>query len=168
MRVHRWVYPVTAFEFIADHDLNGKLIVPYNWGQYALAAFGAGSRPDQTLQVSVDGRFRTCYPQQVIDMNFDFQAGDGGERYRESAYDDERVLEHGHPDLALIYRNAAHSVNVMFRNQHRWTLLYQDRVAQLWGRRARYDDPSSDDFIPVAKRSISDEPQPGWPAFPLP
>ena len=169
MRVHRWMFPVSAFQYIEEHARNAKMIVPYNWGQYALAALGSAAGAEDGLQVSVDGRFRTCYPQPVIDMNFDFQAGDGGDRYRESAYDDQRVLEYGDPDLALVYRRAAHAVNVMFRNQHSWTLLYQDQLAQLWGRTARYGDPSSRDFIPVAERSISDEPQPGWvpwPAFP--
>ena len=170
LRVHRWLYPVTAFQYIEDRHLNGKMIVPYNWGQYALSVFGQATAVKTALRVSVDGRFRTGYPQEVIDMNFDFQAGDRGKRYRVSAFDDERVLEYGDPDLALVYRSAAHAVNVMFRNQRSWTLLYQDRVAQVWGRTTRYGNPESPDFIPFSERSITDERQPGWipwPAFPV-
>ena len=48
-----------------------------------------------------------------------------------------------------------------------WTLLYQDQLAQVWGRADKYDNPDSPHFL--AARSISDHPVSGlapWPAFP--
>ena len=63
-----------------------------------------------------------------------------------------------------------HSANVMFRNHDRWTLLYQDRIAQLWGRAEKYDDPRSASFVALDRRQITDDEQQGsvtWPAFPV-
>jgi hypothetical protein len=48
-------------------------------------------------------------------------------------------------------------------------LLYQDSLAQLWGRSTRYDDPHNPDYLPPSNRQISDAPQTGyvlWPATP--
>lgn len=163
---------MSAFQFLADRELHGKLIVTYNWAQYAIAAFGTESAADRQTHVSFDGRFRTCYPQQVVDMNFDFVLGHLEPRYRgeeSPPFDDEWVLDFGTPDLVLLNRRQPHSINVMFRNQERWSLLYQDEIAQIWGRSAKYNDPTSGDFLPPELRDISDREQIGtvtWPALP--
>jgi hypothetical protein len=172
LKVDRGEYPVSAFQYIADRQLQGKMVVTFNWAQYAIAAFGAERPEDDGLRVSFDGRFRTCYPQQVVDMNFDFILEYLTPRHRGAdspPFNDEHVLESGQPDLVLISRRQPHSVNVMFRNRSDWTLLYQDKLAQLWGRKTRYDDPLGSDFIPFANRHISEDKQEGsvpWPALP--
>lgn len=173
MPVERKDYPVAAFQYIADQELHGRMVVTFNWAQYAIAAFGPRDHTDDGMLISFDGRFRTCYPQEVIDMNFDFVLGDLKERYRSPKsppFDDERVLEFGDPELVLINREQPHGVNVMFRNQGRWTLLYQDRIAQVWGLAAKYDDPRSADYIAQDRRKITDDEQTGsvpWPALPV-
>jgi hypothetical protein len=166
LRVDRSTYPVDAFSYMSLHNLTGKLVVNFDWAQYALAAFA----PETT--VAFDGRFRTAYPQELADMHFDFLLGDlPGARSRGDSsrpFDDARVLEYGHPDLVLIARAHQHSVEVMGR-QPGWVLLYQDAVAQLWGRRDRYGDPASRDYMRPTERSVTDRPQEGflqWPAFP--
>ena len=48
-----------------------------------------------------------------------------------------------------------------------WALLYQDAIAQLWGRRDRYDDPARADYVPPARRWITQVSHSGsvpWPA----
>ena len=164
-------FPVAAMRYIVDHDLRGKMVVPYNWGQYVLAALRPTNADERETRVSVDGRFRTCYPQEVVDFNFDFEFGSYRDRYRTpgSRYDDERVLEYGSPQVVLVCRDAFHSVNVMFRNQSDWTLLFQDGTAQVWGRTAKYGDPSSPDFISAEDRVISSfglTSAVSWPAIP--
>jgi hypothetical protein len=80
------------------------------------------------------------------------------------------VLEHRGPDLVLISRLQEPSVEVMKTQTQRWTLLYQDGLAQLWGRSTRFGDPKSADFVPSSGRSISDSPVVGstpWPAIPV-
>ncbi|MDA1049796.1 MAG: hypothetical protein O3C40_04875 [Planctomycetota bacterium] len=173
MPVERKDYPVAAFQFIADQDLQGRMVVTFNWAQYAIAAFGPRDHSDDGLLISFDGRFRTCYPQEVIDMNFDFILGDLEARYRSPEsppLDDERVLEFGDPEIVLINREQPHGVNVMFRNQDRWTLLYQDRIAQVWGLGSKYGDPNSSHYIAQDRRQITDDEQTGtvpWPALPV-
>jgi hypothetical protein len=171
--VERKDYPVAAFQYIADQDLHGRMVVTFNWAQYALAAFGPRDGSDDGLLISFDGRFDTCYPWEVIDMNFDFVLGNHVARYRNPnslPFDDERALEFGNPDIVLVNREQPHGVNVMFRNQDRWSLLYQDRIAQVWGLASKYDDPSSIHYVAQDRRRITDDEQTGsvpWPALPV-
>jgi hypothetical protein len=159
-------YPVEAIVYMAEHDLGGRLVAYFDWSQYALAALA----PPTT--VAFDGRFRTCYPQEIADAHFDLFLGDlPGRRWRSDRsppIDPTRVLEMGEPDLVLLTRRAGHAVKVM-QGRSDWVLLYQDGLAQLWGRRRIYDNTSSHAYLPPERRSISDRPQKGlvrWPALP--
>ena len=169
--VYRNYYPVDAMKFMSEHELSGKLVVSFNWAQYAIASLA----PD--VQVGFDGRFRTCYPQEVVDMHFDFILGEyGGKRHRSTRsgeIDGRRVLEFGSPDLVLVDREYEHSVSVMEEvttsGASPWVLLYQDAVAQLWGRRSRFDDPASSHYLSPSSRQISDvrhDDSVPWPALP--
>jgi hypothetical protein len=168
--VLRSQYPVDAIQFMVDHRLSGKAVVAFNWAQYAIAAMA----PELTVQF--DGRFDTCYPQEVIDMHFDWLLGDTGPRERSPAsgpMDGSRVLEYGHPDLVLLERKYPTTTAVMQRAAKRehpeWVLLYSDSVAELWGRRSRYDDPASPHFFPPALRPLDVqllEARFQWPAMP--
>ena len=66
--VDRGFYPVSAMQYMADHKLSGRVLVTFNWAQYALASF---AHTDPESRIAIDGRFRTCYPQPGIDMYFD-------------------------------------------------------------------------------------------------
>jgi hypothetical protein len=163
--VERSEYPVDALEFMAENGLDGKLVVAFNWAQYALAALPKS-------EVAFDGRFNTCYPRGVIDMHFDFLLGDvKGHRYRSPGsgpIDGHRVLKFHDPDLVLVDRRFKHSVSVM-HEQTDFVLLYEDGLAQLWGRRTRYDDPASPRYFAEPSRKISDVKPTGsvtWPALP--
>jgi hypothetical protein len=176
LKVERDQYPVAAFDYIHSHNLSGKLVCTFNWAQYALATFGSPEAGRPTIQVQVDGRCRTSYSQAMLDSHFDFLMGpyDPNQRFRDPAsgpVDPERVLNEGEPDLVLISRTQLPSVEVMQRQQEGWVLLYQDSLAQLWGRSTRFDDEQSPDFLPPSKRQITDAPQTGyvlWPAKPQP
>ena len=170
--VERNRYPVDALQFMADRELHGKLVVSFNWAQYAIAALA----PD--VQVAFDGRFRTCYPQEVVDMHFDFLLGEfGGNRSRSPAsgpIDGARALRHKNPNLILLDRRYEESVAVMRAEAERehpeWTLLYCDTIAEVWGHRDRYDNPSHPDYLPMAARLFVRQPHEGavqWPALPV-
>ncbi|GAB5444809.1 MAG: hypothetical protein Fues2KO_51580 [Fuerstiella sp.] len=171
LHVDKDYYPVEAMQFMADHDLDGKVFVSFNWAQYALAVFADGS-PDS--RIAFDGRFRTCYPQHVIDMYFDFILGDLPQsvRYRETEsgpFDPTKALAYNDPDLVLFERKRKNCVATMEAESDDWCLLYQDELAQLWGRRSRFDNPASPDYVRPELRDISDRPQVDtvpWPAFP--
>jgi hypothetical protein len=172
MPVERNEYPVDALQYVADKKLEGKMVVTFNWAQYAIAALGKKTANDDGILVHADGRFRTCYPQELIDMHFDFALADLEPRYRSEnspPLEVDRILEFGQPNLVLISRGQPSSVNAMFRNADRWTLLYQDKVAQVWGRTSEYGDPASAKFIPVQARQITNREPKGtvtWPALP--
>ena len=166
--VLKWEYPIDAVQYMADRQMTGKLVVSFNWAQYTIAAL----TPE--VQVAFDGRFRTCYPQEVVDMHFDFLMGDvPGKRHRSpqsGPVDGSRVLHFEDPDLVLMDRSYKQSVRVMRvalqSPDPKWTLLYQDGLAQLWGRRDRYDDPQSPHFIPESERFRSEEMPVGWVQWP--
>ena len=173
IRVEQGSYPVSAIKYIAGQKLEGKLLCTFNWAQYALAALGPDQTGKQGLLVHVDGRCRTSYSQQMLDEHFDFVMGNVGPemRYRgpENKFNPTIALERGSPDLALISRLQKPSVDVMKGQGSAWMLLYQDELAQVWGRAAKYSDPASPHFIPLARRQISDAKQGGfakWPAIP--
>lgn len=183
-------YPVAAFRYIAERGFHGKMICTFNWAQYALAAFGTStsvnsdsvtsggpspSSPNQGLQIHSDGRLRTSYPQEILDMHFDFILGDlPGMRQRSPQSppcDGRRILEFRSPDLILLDRGQAPAQDALRQEEGKWVLLYQDGLAQLWGRAAKYDDPASPDYLAPELRRISDAPQSGtvpWPAIPSP
>ena len=50
-----------------------------------------------------------------------------------------------------------------------WVRLYRDRVAEVWGRARRFDDPESADYLPPEERVDDPAPRDGafhWPALP--
>ena len=175
MPVRKETFPVSAIQYVADRNLDGKMVVTYNWAQYVIAAFGEKGPSGRGIKVGFDGRFRTCYPQEIVDMHFDFVLGDGPsiQRHRSPSSppcDGSRVLELGQPDLVLLCRAQPHSEEVMNEHRDRWALLYQDKLAQLWGRASKYDSADHPEYIPPSERVISETPQLGsvtWPALPV-
>jgi hypothetical protein len=174
LKVERAKYPVAAIDYIARQRISGKMVCTFNWAQYTLAAFGPRGDGQTGILVQIDGRCRTAYSQQMLDQHFDFLLGDVGpdQRYRDSAsgpFDAQAVLEVGRPDLVLISRRQRPSVEVMESQKGEWALLYQDGLAQLWGRASRYDDPTSAYYLSKARREIGESLQGGyarWPATP--
>jgi hypothetical protein len=174
VQVNRNKFPVAAMQFVHDRQLTGNFLSELNWGQYLIGCFAEDPRWAATSRVAVDGRLRTCYPWETLDTYFDFALGDGGPDLRNRSpgsppFDDSRILKLGHPDFVLLHRQQQRSIEAMSRHSAGWTLLYQDQVAQLWGRTDRFDKPSSPDYLPPAARWIGDAPQIGtvtWPALP--
>ena len=163
VRVARAEFPVAAIEYMQQNQLSGRLVVTYNWAQYALATLS----PE--VRVGFDGRFRTCYPQSIVDAHFDLVLGDNANRRWRSpdspAFDPTDVLEIGEPNLVLVDRRQPHSIEVLAQ-QTDWTLLYQDSLSQLWGHRAVYDTTQTEQTTALP-RNITNTLQDGsvaWPA----
>ena len=68
IRVDPFMYPAYAAQFMETNDLEGNLVVPFNWGEYMI-----WKSPNS--RVSIDGRFRTMYPENIIQLNRDFALG---------------------------------------------------------------------------------------------
>jgi hypothetical protein len=107
-------------------------------------------------------------------MFFDFFLGDAppAQRYRSPLsppVDPTRILEYKNPTLILLSRAQEYPAKILDGQQDRWTVLYQDSLAQLWGRRDIYDDPDHPDYLPPEARILGDAVQLGvvpWPALP--
>ena len=57
-------YPDSAVNFLKNNNIKGNLLLPMEWGEYAIWKL----YPD--CKVSIDGRFRTVYPESVIKDHF--------------------------------------------------------------------------------------------------
>jgi len=170
--VHRHIFPVDAVQFMAKHKLNGRIVARFDWAQYVLETF-ANAPPGHQIFLAIDGRYDTCYPRWVLDMYFDFCLGNDPRcrnRAKDSPpYDPFRVLEYGNPDLVLLGCEERHPRQTIASRGEEWVLLYHDPVAEIWGRRSRYDDPQSPHYFPPEKRVITDKIETGyvpWPGHP--
>ncbi len=171
--VQRDVFPVDAVRFMQQHEMSGRMVVTYDWAQYAIAAFCVDRGRGEVSTVAFDGRFRTCYPQEIVDMHFDFLFGFEPkiDRFRSAdspPVDPTSVLRHGHPTIVLISRHGEFTEKHMRQQTDDWVLLYQDGLAQVWGSRDRFDDPKKPDYIPPNERVIESKTHRGfvrWPAF---
>jgi hypothetical protein len=179
LTVFRREYPISAVQYMMDHKLQGNVVVAFDWAQYVLAALGARDGDERGIRVAVDGRYRTSYPQEVLDMHFDFALGNFGSMFRyrsekSGRFDPARVLSFGPapfgpPDLVLINTWQPHALQIMKQNQQNWILLYRDDVAQLWGRTDVYDNPLRGEYIGPFERQLDVVHQTGsvtWPALP--
>lgn len=172
-------YPCAALQFMADHDMHGNMVVPYRWSQYVIAAFGDPSGPVH-VKVAFDGRYRTCYPQALVDSYFDFAFGINGAlpRYRDPAsppYDPLKILNYAPPgesppNIVMVNVKQPHSVEVMESVTDEWVVVFENGACQLWARRAVFDSPQSDRYVPPLARVHREQPLPGhvnWPGLPV-
>jgi len=160
--VPRNEYPVNAIEFMHRNNLHGRLVVTFDWAQYALAALA----PHTT--VSFDGRYDTCYPMQIVDWHFDLLYGpEYKRRHRVPAsgpISQQQALDVGHPNLVLLNRQADRPAVQYLRQHPEWQLAYQDGLACLFQRRTDRTAQTS-----TALPCTTDEIPTGiaaWPAFP--
>jgi hypothetical protein len=66
-----WVPNFDTARAISAADLTGRLVNPFNWGEYAIWHFGP------KLRVSIDGRRETVYSERVIEEQRKVATGDG-------------------------------------------------------------------------------------------
>ena len=111
MEVPRSQYPTAAMNFIKDFELNGKLLVFFDWGEMAIWELPK-SPP------SVDGRLDTCYPRDVITAHWRF--------YNAEPFD-EKILPVGDADVALLPANLAGAFALA--KQPGWKPAYVDDLA---------------------------------------
>ncbi len=116
MRVPADRYPVAAVEFLREQ--RGNLAVFFNWGEYALYHLYPG------VLVSVDGRYETVYPEDVVQANWEFTRRTPGS---------ERFLDTYRADFALYPRNSGAAR--WFGGARDWELWHEDEFSVLYRRK---------------------------------
>ncbi len=118
MEAPRAKYPIAAVDFIRAHDLKGKMLVFFDWGDLAIAQL-----PD--CPPSIDGRLDACYSRELIKAHWKF--------YNAEPYD-EKALEVNAADLALLPSNLAGAIALGKKPE--WQAVYFDDTAVVLVRQA--------------------------------
>lgn len=108
-------YPVQAVQFIKANGIKGNLLVPFEWGEYAIWKLYPGCR------VSVDGRFRTAYPEDVLRDHI-FPISDHVAWSK---------LIKKYPSDVILSRQIPFFWNLI-KTSKEWVYVYSDRVAMVF------------------------------------
>lgn len=131
MEVPRAEYPVAAVDFIRAHQLNGRLVVFFDWGEMAIFHL-----PD--CPPSIDGRLDTCYSHQLITAHWKF--------YRDEPFD-RAVFNPEKADLALLPSKLAGALLLDLKLG--WEAVYFDDLAVVLVRDASHYPKLSGMKLPV-------------------
>lgn len=110
-------YPVEAIERL-KREPPGNLAVFFNWGEFALYHLYPSNR------VSIDGRYETVYPEEVVRANWDFTRGVAGSQ---------AFLDSPKAAFALYPRDTGAAR--ILRIDPGWQLLQEDPLFVLYCRR---------------------------------
>lgn len=111
------LYPVRAVRFLERNRLEGNLLLPFDWGEYAIWHLYPRCR------VSVDGRYTTAYPLAVLEAAQRFVTGAPG--WEESLRDATIVLlDRRQPNAQRLFDGPE------------WSYVYSDSTALVFVRRA--------------------------------
>jgi len=113
MEVPRSEYPTGAVDFLREHQLHGRMLTFFDWGEMVI--FDLPGCPP-----SMDGRLDTCYSRALIDAHWKFY---NGEPF------DGNVLDVDQADLALL--PAALAGTAALAQRPGWTVIYHDDLAAL-------------------------------------
>ena len=116
MEVPRSQYPLSAIAFMRGHGLRGNLLVFFDWGELCLWEL-----PE--CAVSIDGRWETCYPRELIPEHWKFYNGEPV---------DGKILDTGKADLALLPANLAGAL--VLARKPGWQVVYYDSLAVVLAR----------------------------------
>jgi len=121
-------YPLEAIEFIKINKLSGNLLVPFNWGSYALWKLYP------QCFVSIDGRYEEVYSDEVYKENMDFSYG---------KKDWKIILKKYKTDMILTDKGVKAFKNVSRLKNFR--LIFEDKTSALF---IRKDLDKKDYLIP--------------------
>lgn len=111
-------YPTQAVDFLQRNGVQGNLAVPFDWGEYFIWKM----YPE--ILVSIDGRYSTAYPMEVIEDSWEWMRG--GTRWR-------RYLERYPAEIAITKRT--HPVSGLLRKDPEWIYIYSDPTAFIYIKR---------------------------------
>jgi hypothetical protein len=132
MEVPKSQYPLSAIAFIREHELRGNLLVFFDWGELCLWEL-----PE--CAVSIDGRWETCYPRELIPEHWKFYYGQPV---------DGKILDIRKADLALLPVNLAGAV--VLAREPGWKAVYYDSLAVVLVREPRRYPKLASEKLPEA------------------
>lgn len=118
-------YPVEAVRLLRRSGVSGRLAVYFNWGEYALYHLYP------RIRVSIDGRYETVYPDDVVQANWDFTHDAPGA---------EKMLERFPADFAVYPRDSGASRRL--RDSHAWDRAHWDDASVLYSNNVTIDGKS--------------------------
>jgi hypothetical protein len=111
-------FPDRPVSIIKQSQVDGNLAVEFNWGEYVIWHLGP------KIQVSMDGRRETVYPDEIYKMNQAFIYG----------FDDwDEVLDDYDSHMALVFQSKA-AYNLLSLKKG-WELIYEDASSALFAER---------------------------------
>jgi hypothetical protein len=108
-------YPVGAMRYLGYHHLSGKLLVYYDWGEYAIFHLSPHFR------VAMDGRYETVYPPEVCQIYWDFAFARPNWK---------TFLEQYPPDFILLPKNE--ETTKLLTRDPAWRIVYSDKFCILF------------------------------------
>jgi hypothetical protein len=108
------VYPSYLAQFIKFNNLKGNILTPFIWGEYFIWKL-------PTSKISIDGRFRTAYPEEVIIWN--------QKVYSEQNPDTEFLGKY--PAELIVVRKKETPKNYLIGNSE-WVKIYEDVISELF------------------------------------
>ena len=122
-------YPVAAIRFLKNNTINGNLLLPFDWGEYAIWKLHPECR------VSIDGRFRTVYPESVIEDHFvsDYETARWG-----------KLIEK-YPSDVLLARQIPF-FQALIQKGDPWTFVYSDPIAIVFLRNSKKNTEALERF----------------------
>jgi len=112
-------YPTYAAQFMRANAIDGNLLVPFDWGEYFIWKLPQS-------RVSIDGRFRTVYPDKIIRQHQAFVLGQP---------EGNRLLDDYPTDLVII-RKSDPNRNFMDRKTS-WRKIYEDLISKIYIRKTQ-------------------------------
>ena len=114
IRIDPFMYPVYAAQFMAANHLEGNLVLPFNWGEYMIWK-------SPRSKVSIDGRFRTMYPESIIELNHAFAYGKP----------EGMGLLRDYPSI-LVLTKKNEAPHLFMEKMPGWVKIYQDPISKIF------------------------------------
>ena len=108
------VYPTYLAQFMRENQLKGNIIVPFDWGEYLIWKLPSS-------KISIDGRFRTAYPEEIINWN---------QKVYSIQNPDPQLLNKYPADFIVVRKKNA-PINYLAENTQ-WVKIYEDLMAILF------------------------------------
>ena len=108
-------FPLYGVRFLKENKIKGNILLPFEWGEYVIWKLYPGCK------VSIDGRFRTVYPEEVLDDHFGVMGNN--EKWM-------KFLDKYPADIILARRN--HFFQQLITSQQKWIYVYSDNLSMIF------------------------------------